>query len=522
MNAPFSANNAIRVVGKLLVSCIVLPCIFLILLEAAARSTDIGYPSTLFIEETTADGAWLRPNYRVGYRFFPAKLARKPLPEIMPAIKPADRLRIFVLGESAARGEQLADFSFSRMLEVALQNGSLQKKVEVINTGIPAINSWVLRDFAREIMNYQPDLIVVYAGHNEFIGPYGPGSVFGLAGNRNAALIGIWASSLRLIQALKPDKLPAELARGWQGLEMFMKNSIKPDSKAISDCLENWRKNLDDIFATAAAAKIPVIWCRVPVNHKDCPPFISDESGFLPETTALIEQIKKYSENNEHQKVLQNIDKIRTKVKNHALADYLEGSARLALGDPKSAGQCFKNALNNDCFRVRTTDIFNDAAAEAAKRHKVHIADIEAAFVGNSGNGIIGAELIYDHVHLTLKGHHIAAAGIFSSIKNIQPALMQSMPDKFPDLEEIKKYTGFTDQDEIDNLTHIISSIQEPPFTSQFMHNSRLKQLNMQIETLKKSRKDFATNIALISDAAIRQPFNWAIQNRLAMMLRHD
>lgn len=511
-------SGLMRTAVKLLLTGVVIPGLLLLGCEFMAGYLGYGYPSTLFVRETAGDGnQLLRTNYQVGYRFFPGRIARKPLPELMPADKPEDRLRIFVLGESAARGEQLADFSFARMLEVVLNNGGPQKVAEVINTGIPAINSWVLRDFAREIVGYQPDLIIVFAGHNEFIGPYGPASVTGASSSRMAALVGIWASSLRMVQALKTLTLPAGLAQGWRGLEMFIKNSIKADSEAFRICLENWKANIGDIFSTAASAGVPVIWCRVPVNHRDCPPFMSDETAITAEIREAIASVSAAAEKADYQAVIDGIGGLRGRVKNYALLDYLEGTALLGLGQTKTAGQAFKNAINNDCFRVRTSDSFNDAAQEQAKLYGAVTADVEAGFTSASSNGIIGGDLVYDHVHLTLQGHYLAAATIFATIKSMNTAFSSKLPEKFPGFEEIKSMTGFTGQDEADNLNHIISSLQSPPFTMQFMHQQRLARLTDELRNLRQSNNHEA-NIAITRAAIARWPFCAALYHRMAML----
>jgi len=487
--------------------------------EVALRISGVGYPASLFIKEKLSDREILRANYRVGYRFFPGKLARKPLPEIMPAVKPAGRLRFFVLGESAARGEQLADFSFSRMLEAAINDHSPEKKVEVINTGIPAINSWVLREFADEVLDLQPDLLIIYAGHNEFIGPYGPASVFGLARNRLAALTGIWASTLRLVQVARSDTLPADLAAGWQGLEMFLKNLIMPDSDDINFCRSNWQSNLESIFAQARKAGVPVLWCRVPVNQLDCPPFASDERRLSDEMQSSIAQARQKLQSADARSALNLLNQLLPSARKHAMLNYLTGQANLALGNIDAARQHLTEALSNDCFRVRTTPEFNDDAAVCASRYNVIQADLEKLFESRSKKGIIDSELVYDHVHLSLRGHYLSATGIFNAIASHLPDIAAKMPASFPTFEEMVAMIGFTDHDAIDNLNHIINSMSRPPFTTQYTNEARLQKFSQELELLQ-NRANTENSIVLTGAAAGRQPQNWAALHRLALLYR--
>src|SRR4029078_1447735 len=53
-----------------------------------------------------------------------------------------------------------------------------QTKFEVINVAFTAINSHVILPIARDCARQHGDLWVVYMGHNEVQGPFGPGTVF--------------------------------------------------------------------------------------------------------------------------------------------------------------------------------------------------------------------------------------------------------------------------------------------------------------------------------------------------------
>ncbi|HNX76041.1 MAG TPA: tetratricopeptide repeat protein [Candidatus Rifleibacterium sp.] len=511
----------LRLPVKLFLIALVIPAIFLATLELLATLAGAGYPTNLFCKDKGSDGVeYLHTNYQASKRFFPGRLARRPLPEIMPASKPAGRLRIFLLGESAARGEQLADFSLARQLEAALNQGSPTKIAEVINTGIPAINSWVLREFAHEITGLQPDLIIVFAGHNEFIGPYGPAGISGLAASRTAAQVGIWASSLRLIQVLKGDRLPPSLASGWKGLEMFLQNLILPGSAAIDVCLNNWLANLQDIFTDARKAGVPVIWCRVPVNQLDCPPFASDERNLHEPDRALIATISAQIDNGAYQKALEQLEPLKKRLTGHALLSYLEGKAALGMGDRQKAINSFKEALENDCFRVRTTGQFNDLAAAFASINRVTAVDIEKAFIEESETGIIGRDLIYDHVHLTLKGHYLAARTIFSALSTALPK-SKAMPLQFPSFDEMQVILGFTSQDAIDNQQHIIESMSQQPFTLQPGNQLLLKKLKAELARLNEGH-NLENCIVMTQAAAARQPWCWATRHRLAMLCRGD
>ena len=48
--------------------------------------------------------------------------------------------------------------------------------IEVVNLGASAINTNVIREMVPQFLSLDPDLVLVYAGHNEFYGPEGVGA----------------------------------------------------------------------------------------------------------------------------------------------------------------------------------------------------------------------------------------------------------------------------------------------------------------------------------------------------------
>lgn len=83
--------------------------------------------------------------------------------------KPANGFRIFVLGESSVYGIPYnPEYSFASFLEQRLAAALPDRTVEVVNCGVPAIASWHIRRIALEIMAYDPDVVLVYAGHNDY------------------------------------------------------------------------------------------------------------------------------------------------------------------------------------------------------------------------------------------------------------------------------------------------------------------------------------------------------------------
>ena len=183
------------------VSILLVPVLLLTLLEGGLRLAGYGVAPDFFVP---VDGqrAWTaNPNF--ARQFFPPALARLPQPIRVAFDKPADVTRVVVLGGSAAMGEPDPTFSFSRILDVMLASLYPDRRFEVINTGMATINSHVVRQIASELNRVQPDIVLIYMGNNEVVGPFGAGTVFG-AYSPSLALIrlGIQLRSFRIGQLI--------------------------------------------------------------------------------------------------------------------------------------------------------------------------------------------------------------------------------------------------------------------------------------------------------------------------------
>ena len=109
---------------------------------------DYGYlPAAGFFEE---DGR-VELRRSGGRRFYPQAFA-------VP--KPAGRLRIFAVGDSVTRGQDLAS-AYPHQLEILLRQHG--RDAETLNLGVTAYGATRKRIVALQALRYQPDLIVLHA-----------------------------------------------------------------------------------------------------------------------------------------------------------------------------------------------------------------------------------------------------------------------------------------------------------------------------------------------------------------------
>src|SRR5438874_9234949 len=99
------------------VALVLVPAIFLLLIEGVLRVAGFGHPTGFFLPARINRENLFVPNDRFGWRFFGPELSRQPFPCAVSQSKPANTIRVFVFGESAAYGDPQPEFGLPRMLE---------------------------------------------------------------------------------------------------------------------------------------------------------------------------------------------------------------------------------------------------------------------------------------------------------------------------------------------------------------------------------------------------------------------
>ena len=158
---------------------VLLPFVVLLLLELSLRMAGVAQRPALFVPAPGLDG-YLTPNPDLIQRYVPnPAFAPQVAPDswFFPAQKAPDTLRIVLQGESSAAGFPYGRFgSPAAMLQQRLKRLYPEKNIEVISVAMAAISSYTLLDTADEILAIQPDAVLIYAGHNEYLGVMGAGS----------------------------------------------------------------------------------------------------------------------------------------------------------------------------------------------------------------------------------------------------------------------------------------------------------------------------------------------------------
>ncbi|MGF1580647.1 MAG: SGNH/GDSL hydrolase family protein [Gemmataceae bacterium] len=356
-------------------------------------------------------------------------------PESFSAEKPSDRFRIFVLGGSTVQGRPYEkETSFTSWLEISLNVAAPERHWRVINCGGVSYASYRLIPILKEVLEHDPDMIIVCTGHNEFLEDRSYSHIKAMP-----ALVAwptqqvmrlrtyniLRSGALNLTKSEKQQRrenipeLPAEV-----NARLDYKGGIE---KYHRD--ENWRKNVMDHFtfnlrqmeAIARTANVPLVFV-LPVAKLDCEPFKSEHRTDFPEAdhsrfAKLLNQARVAPTPDQ---AIDHLEAARDMDDRVALVHYLLGRAYRNIGRLGEAKRSFERAMDEDICPLRMLSPMRKTMLAVAKETKTPLINLQDEFATVSPGGITGNRWLIDHVHPTIKGHQLVAEKLVNEFTTLQ------------------------------------------------------------------------------------------------------
>lgn len=367
---------------------VLLPFLLLAGIEGVMRMTHYGYDTHLFITDPD-NPEYLVMNRDISKKYFSiTQNATIGNQEPFLKEKHPNTIRFFVLGASSSLGfPYMHNGSFSRMLKYKLQFEYPQYQIEIINLSLTAINSYTLYDFAKQVIDYEPDGIIIYAGHNEYYGALGAASSSGAGSQPKMIEWLMTAKNLRLVQALSslsnlwgaqdsslinPDRTLME--------RMAARQVVPLHSEVYEQGLKQFEYNLKGMLELFQKKSIPVFIGTLASNLKDQAPL--DKS-----------------------------DKTTQRIYETALYSYHQNNF-------EEADISFRKAKEADGLRFRAPQAFNDLIRKyATTMDNIYLVDVAKALEQHSPHGLTGKEFLLEHVHPNLSGHRYIAEAYYEVLQ---------------------------------------------------------------------------------------------------------
>lgn len=340
-----------------------------------------------------------------------------------------------------------------------------ERGFEVINAGGISYASYRIVPLIEQVLEYEPDLIVIYTGHNEFLEQRTYSGL--LKQGRTLVTLRSFVENLavyRCLQRMYLAVLPlpkhdasARTAPAEDGstespavpadAEVSEKTLLSEEVSATLDwtggldlyhrneeftkgVLTHFEHNLQEMVDLCKQRKLPVILIEPAANLKDFSPFKSEPAGDLTASELAsrqntVQQISRLVAEGRHGEAFKLIVDLEKEDSQYAATYYLKGKVLLALGEKKAARTAFVHAKDLDVCPLRSISEIQRIVAEVAARNKVPFIPFDAILYRRltttfDKSGIPGNESFLDHVHPTIEMHQLLAKLIMNEIIRIK------------------------------------------------------------------------------------------------------
>jgi lysophospholipase L1-like esterase len=348
-------------------------------------------------------------------------------PDSFAARKGDDEFRIFCLGGSTVQGRPYSiETSFTTWLELHLRAADRRVDWDVVNCGGVSYASYRLLPILREVLQYEPDLIVLCTGHNEFLEDRSYRRF-----TRRPAWIARGqqlAAGLRTYRLLHAGywrlRAPASSESASSGPVLPTEVQAVLDSHdglAVYHRDETWRRaviahygfNLERMLLATEEAGVPTILVNPVSNLRDCPPFKSQHRAQLrPEEE--VQWKSAWNEAREHygrdiRRSLALLQQARHIDDQYAGLHYQLGQCYDVLGDTQRARYHFLQAKELDICPLRMLEPMHRILHEVARDSGVALVDARQLIERRCRAQIADDSWMLDHVHPSIRGHQLIA-----------------------------------------------------------------------------------------------------------------
>ena len=413
---------------------IIIPIMVIILLEFVLRWTwDEDRELDVFVQDPYASDYYV-VNQSAGKRYFSGnRFGAFGTQDVFLKKKLENGLRIFVFGGSSTAGyPYLFSGSFPAMIQQRLEALYPEKSIEVINLGMTAVNSFTIKDFARDALRFDPDMFIIYAGHNEFYGALGSASSQGsfLSGHRTFTQLYLHlknTSTYRFILTVMQKLTAGDATKSGQTLmaRMVGNHHIPYDSALYQRTHQVFSANIQEILDDCKQSGIPVLIGSLSSNIRDQKPFVSilvegvDSTEFARE----LEAIKDNMVLGNFEEAMESLTTMMERHPHHALLNFYAGRCQEFLGNSVNAQSYYTSARDFDGLRFRASSDMNEVIRDLCERNtNAYYAPVHEHFIEEASKGLVGKSHFLEHLHPHARGYFSMAKTYTGLIRELVPS----------------------------------------------------------------------------------------------------
>jgi len=351
--------------------------------------------------------------------------------------KPGNTFRIFSLGGSTTYGRPYDDrTSFNGWLREYLSAVESSRRWEVINAGGISYASYRVARVMEELNEHEPDLYIIYCGHNEFLERRTYSSIIETPEElRNISSFLGRTRTYSVLWRMIHTRQQNDKRKGKDGertelsaeVKPILENAIGPDAytrdrKLRRQIIAHYRFNLYRMVRMARSAGAEVILVVPASNLRHCSPFKSEHRAELDEKdrvrfSELLRGAQQAFDQQRLAAALRMADAALAIDGEYAHLSYLRGQILWAMGRHDEAASAFVRARENDVCPLRAVSEMAEIVREVAEKLDVPLVDFEELIAEESEQGVPGERWFLDHVHPTIAGHRLLAEQILERMR---------------------------------------------------------------------------------------------------------
>lgn len=338
-----------------------------------------------------------------------------------------DVRRVFIIGDASISGWPYSENqSLSTKIESILINFDLVGEVELIPVSFAGLNSSYAVELVEEIQNYEPDLIILFLGHNEF---YTHGDLIFRVGRFTPNLFDVFNEFLVYTGFKKKIRYDNNLDDFESILPgLFAEQAITRNDPNYEATIESFKNNLTQIVNTLEKENVKYI-LPVSTDNLLIPPL-----GIIQHT-------------------------------NKSKADIIFSNARMAIyrdGDIEKAKELFTKTKELDAVKLRIPDDIKTVYEQIDLQKSSCLVRIDSVFEANCENNIPSSKLFLDYIHPNNNGLNLIASSIAKRIiKNLDKEIEVATFDSISSFANRKLIITHKDslisRVRIQNVTEILS-----------------------------------------------------------------
>ena len=370
-------------------------------------------------------------------------------PQSFPATKAPNTTRIFCLGGSTTYGRPYDDAtSFAGWLRPLLAAADPGRSFEVVNAGGISYASYRVARLVDEILQYEPDVLVVYTGHNEFLeertyaevrdrSPLLRAALDAVNGTRIGALAGrVLGTRDDAVdgRTVLPAEVQARLDHS-AGLDLYER-----DDALTAGITRHYEQALREIVARAREAAVDVVLVTPASNLAGFSPFKSQPSPGLDdsrqrEAEAAMGAARAALEEGDPASAVEAAARAVALDPRNADAHWVHGRALRAADRSDDAESAFRTARDEDVCTLRAPSGFVELVRTVARDTGAPLVDyvqlLRDEAIRRDGNPLVGNQFFLDHVHPTIEGHRLLAERLVDTF--VRNGWIERSPDYGPE-----------------------------------------------------------------------------------------